>query len=51
MLGLRRDAPVQGAQSRTRRQEPEDVGICSGRMMSRNLMLVTDASAAVTAMG
>lgn len=37
-MGLRRDAPAQGAQSRSTRQEREDTVIASGRMMSRKLI-------------
>lgn len=37
-MSLRRNAPVQGAQSRTTRQEREDAEIGSGRMMSRKLI-------------
>lgn len=37
-MSLRRDAPVQGAQSRTTRQEREDAEIGSGRVMSRKLI-------------
>jgi len=37
-MGLRGDAPAQGAQSMTARQGREDAGIESGRMMSRKLI-------------
>ena len=37
-MGLRRDAPLRGAQSTTTRQEREDAGIGSGRMISTKLI-------------
>lgn len=37
VMGLRRDAPVQGAQSRTTRQEREDT-VTGSRRMSRKLI-------------